>query len=154
MGAEDHGILQQKDTYFRTHEGRLKLREEPGRSELIAYRRPDRIEDRESRFRLVPIEEPALLRAALGDVLGVNAVVEKRRRLFLWREVRIHIDEVERLGDFVEFEAPINAGESSATAEELLRELTEALGLAENDRIASSYCDLIVARGHGDAGTI
>ena len=37
---------------------------------------------------------------------GTLVVVEKRRRLLLWEGVRIHLDEVEGLGSFVELEAP------------------------------------------------
>ena len=39
LGAEDKGVLRQRDTYFRTRAGRLKLREEePGGSVLIPTR--------------------------------------------------------------------------------------------------------------------
>jgi len=42
LGAEDKGVLRQRDTYFRTRAGRLKLREEePGGAVLIQYDRPD-----------------------------------------------------------------------------------------------------------------
>ena len=42
---------------------------------------------------------------AFDAALGTVVVVSKRRRLFLWEGVRIHLDEVEGLGSFVEFEA-------------------------------------------------
>jgi adenylate cyclase, class 2 len=147
LGAEDHGVLGQRDTYFATSRGRLKLREERGRAGLIAYRRPDRAGQRESRFRLISVEDPAELRAALEDVLGVVGVVEKTRRLFLWRGVRIHLDRVKDLGDFIEFEAPLHEGLPVSGAEGLLRTLVERLGVDESMRIATSYCDLVVGRG-------
>ena len=41
-GADDRGLLRQRDTYFGVPHGRLKLREEdPGGATLIAYERPD-----------------------------------------------------------------------------------------------------------------
>ena len=41
-GAQDRGLLRQRDTYFAVPRGRLKLREEePGGATLIAYERPD-----------------------------------------------------------------------------------------------------------------
>jgi adenylate cyclase class IV len=113
LGAEDHGVLEQRDTYFAASHGRLKLREENGRAELITYRRADWTEERESRFLLVPVERPAELSAALEDVLGIVAVVEKSRRLLLWRGVRIHLDQVKNLGDFIEFEAPLGGDNRS-----------------------------------------
>jgi len=55
-GAEDRGVLRQRDTYFAVRHGRLKLREEePGGATLIAYERPDTAAERVSDYRLVAI---------------------------------------------------------------------------------------------------
>jgi len=43
-------------------------------------------------------------------------VVSKRRRLFWWQDVRIHLDWVDGLGDLLEFEAV--AHEQSDLADE------------------------------------
>src|SRR3954469_8092567 len=105
LGAEDHGDLRQRDTYFAAPRGRLKLREQdPGGAELIAYERPDAAQARESRYRIAPVPDPDALRDALAASLGVTVVVDKRRRLLLWEGVRIHLDRVDGLGDFVELE--------------------------------------------------
>ncbi|HEY1566539.1 MAG TPA: CYTH domain-containing protein, partial [Solirubrobacteraceae bacterium] len=49
LGAADHGVLEQRDTYFDGRHGRLKLRAQDGAgAELIAYRRPDAAEAQES----------------------------------------------------------------------------------------------------------
>ena len=59
LGARDRGLLRQRDTYFRVTAGRLKLREEePGGAVLIQYDRVDADEARESRYRLVPVDDP------------------------------------------------------------------------------------------------
>ena len=111
LGAEDRGVIVQRDTYFRVRHGRLKLREEePGEAHLIAYSRPDAAEVRVSSYRVVPVADPAGMRAALGETNGVDVVVEKRRRLLLWETVRIHLDEVEGLGSFLELEAVAEPG--------------------------------------------
>ena len=104
LGASDEGVIVQRDTYFRVASGRLKLREEePGDAHLIAYSRPDDPAVRVSSYRVLPAAEGTL--AALSETLGVDVVVEKRRRLLLWETVRIHLDEVTGLGSFVELEA-------------------------------------------------
>src|ERR1700733_11289324 len=95
LGAVDHGVLQQRDTYFAGRHGRLKLREEDAAAELIAYRRPDAEQAQESAFVRAPASEPAPLREALDAALGETVVVVKRRRLFEWEHVRIHLDDVE-----------------------------------------------------------
>ena len=105
LGAEDKGVLRQRDTYFRARSGRLKLREEePGGATLIQYDRPDAAVARESRYRLTRVEDPDDLRASLDAALGTLVVVDKERHLLLWEGVRIHLDTVEGLGSFVELE--------------------------------------------------
>jgi adenylate cyclase class 2 len=105
LGAEDHGWLQQLDTYFRVPHGRLKLREQDERAELIYYERSDQAIERESNYRIVPVHDPESLKDSLGAALGILVAVEKSRRLLIWRNVRIHLDEVPGLGSFIELEA-------------------------------------------------
>jgi homotetrameric cytidine deaminase len=105
LGAEDRGVLRQRDTYFRARSGRLKLREEDGAPPvLIQYDRPDAAAARESRYRLTRVEDPDELRASLDSALGTLVVVDKERHLLLWDGVRIHLDTVQGLGSFVELE--------------------------------------------------
>ena len=145
LGAEDRGILVQRDTYFRVADGRLKLREEtPGGAALIQYRRPDEAMARESRYRIAPVEDGAALREALDAALGTLVVVDKERRLLLWKGVRIHLDTVQGLGSFVELEV-VAPPESDLTAEtENVAQLSEALGLDESRVLANSYSDLVM----------
>ncbi|MGB9184544.1 MAG: CYTH domain-containing protein [Solirubrobacteraceae bacterium] len=80
LGAEDHGTIQQRDTYFNVTSGGLKLREEsPGSAHLIQFEREDEPQQRESRYRIVGIEDGPQLRAALQAALGVSVVIAKRR---------------------------------------------------------------------------
>jgi len=138
LGAEDGGELTQRDTYFAGARGRLKLREQtPGEAELIQYRRPDEEGPRTSEFRLVPVAEAEALKQALDAALGRLTTVEKRRRLLLWEGVRIHLDEVEGLGSFIELEAS-DDGDQEAKVERL----REALSIGEP--IAGSYSDLLL----------
>ncbi len=60
LGAVDYGRIEQRDTYFAARRGRLKLREDDGGTELIAYRRPDTTEASESTYIRLP-------RARIGD---------------------------------------------------------------------------------------
>jgi adenylate cyclase class IV len=80
LGAEDRGLLSQRDTYFRAPNGRLKLREDGDPpAELIAYTRADLPGERESAYRIVEIPQPEELRHALAETLGIEIVVAKRR---------------------------------------------------------------------------
>jgi predicted adenylyl cyclase CyaB len=146
LGAAGAGVLEQTDTYFHCANGRLKLRETVGRrADLIAYARPDHADARTGAYDLIPIEDPGPLKRGLAMTLGVRIVVIKRRELLLWHNVRIHLDRVEGLGTFVEFEAVISEGEDEATGYQRVATLAEALQLREDDRIATSYANLMEA---------
>jgi homotetrameric cytidine deaminase len=147
-GAEEQGVLRQRDTYFGVAHGRLKLREEePGEATLIAYERPDEASARVSRYRLVPVPEPEALRAALGDTAGIAAVVVKRRRLLLWETVRIHLDEVRGLGSFLELEAVAEPGSDLARERRQVAQLRDLLEIRDEALREGSYAD---ALGAGD----
>jgi homotetrameric cytidine deaminase len=155
LGAEDRGELRQRDTYFAAARGRLKLREqEPGGAELIAYERADAARARqESRYRIAPVADPDALREALDAALGTVVVVDKRRRLLEWRGVRIHLDRVERLGDFVELEGVADAESDLAREAELVAQLRADLGIEDDAIEATGYADLLEAAAPRDDGT-
>jgi homotetrameric cytidine deaminase len=145
LGAEDHGVLHQRDTYFRASAGRLKLREErPGGATLVQYDRPDGAHARESRYRLVPVADPEELRAALDAALGTLVVVEKARRLLLWEGVRIHLDDVRGLGTFVELEGVAPAGSDLSAEAGKVAHLQAALGIAPERVLSDSYSDRLL----------
>jgi homotetrameric cytidine deaminase len=145
LGAEDRGEIAQRDTYFAHARGRLKLREEdPGETELIQYRRSDAREARESEYRRVPAADAAGLRAALDHALGTLVVVEKRRRLLLWENVRVHLDEVDGLGSFVELEAVAAPGSDLAAERDKVERLRGELEIADGALVAQSYSDLLL----------
>jgi adenylate cyclase class IV len=143
LGAHDEGTLHQRDIYFYAVTGRLKLREHvdpPGVAELISYVRPDRGDARISSFRVVPVMDPQALAEALNDVLGVRVVVEKRRRLLIHHDTRIHLDDVEGLGTFVELE-------STQRDERRIHEIREALQIGDDRLVAVGYADMLERRG-------
>ncbi|HTU95708.1 MAG TPA: cytidine deaminase, partial [Solirubrobacteraceae bacterium] len=125
--------------------GRLKLREESGAgAELIAYRRPDSTTAQESSFTRAPATDPVLLREALDAALGETVVVAKRRRLFLWEHVRIHLDDVEGLGTFIELEAMVGPGlNTPAEAAEKVTRLRAELAISDGALVAVGYADLL-----------
>ena len=133
----------QTDTYFQVPNGRLKLREIRGQpAVLIAYQRPNQSELRASDYHLVPVSEPALLKVALIGALALRGVVTKRREIYFWQNVRIHLDEVENLGTFVEFEAVLGPDDGDAVSRQRLDELVKALRLELSQFVAGSYSGL------------
>jgi adenylate cyclase, class 2 len=145
LAAEDHGVLEQRDTYFGVSHGRLKLREDlaRGSAELIFYLRPEESGLRSSRYWRAASADPAALGGLLEAAHGVVGVVTKRRRLFVYRNVRIHLDEVEGLGSFIELESVLAvAGMESPEEAHALAAVVDALGLASRPSVAGGYLEL------------
>lgn len=150
LGAEDRGAVTQKDTYFEVRQGRLKLREESGAAaHLIAYERPNLNGQKESSYQLVEVREPAELQSTLADVLGIGAVVRKTRRLFIFEGVRIHLDHVDGLGNFIEFEGVAGEDGDLGGFAELLASLQKSFGIRDADVLSGSYSDLLKGKAAG-----
>ncbi len=147
--------LRQVDAYFGVPHGRLKLRQseptvgEPA-AELIAYHRPNLDGPRWSAYHraaVAPAEAPALA-AALTETVGLLVVVTKTRRVGLVKRTRVHLDEVDDLGSFVELETVVGEGPEDGAAMELA-ETAAMLGVdpAGPNVVAGSYADLLLAMG-------
>ncbi len=139
------GIDEQTDTYFVTRKGRLKLRESSlSGSCLIPYLRPDQTGPKRADYQILPVPDAAHLLRTLGEILGVHRVVRKRREVFLVDNVRIHLDEVEQLGTFLELEAVFDGSTASeAVQQKKLLALMQELGVSDEDLVDVSYEGLL-----------
>jgi predicted adenylyl cyclase CyaB len=70
--------------------------------------------------------------------------VVKRREVFMVEGTRIHLDDVDGLGRFLELEAVLGPGESRESGEERVRRLSDELGIADSDLIDTAYIDLLL----------
>ena len=139
------GVIHQTDTYYNIARGRLKVRETRNANvaELIYYHRPNTALARISAYSIVRVSSANVhqLKNILVSVLGVYTNVRKERTLYKWRQTRIHIDRVEKLGWFLELETPIN-GRSRVNAQKEYAHVYRALALQTYDPIPTSYADL------------
>jgi predicted adenylyl cyclase CyaB len=137
------GVQHQVDTYFHCPQGRLKLRQIDGLSaQLVWYARPDEQGPKPSDYRLVPVSNPETLKASLAAALGVRGLVEKRREIFLVENVRVHLDEVVGLGQFLEFEAVLGVNLSDADGHAQLDRLMATFGIQPDDLLSGSYGEM------------
>jgi adenylate cyclase class IV len=60
---------------------------------------------------------------------------------------RIHLDTVERLGEFLELEVVLRAGQTIAMGEDMSRGLTEWLGIEGEDLLEDACIDMIERLG-------
>jgi adenylate cyclase class 2 len=140
----------QIDTYFHAARGRLKLRQikkDSGENaELIFYERSDDRETKSSHYVRQSLTDAPSWLALLTAALGSWAVVTKRRTIYWHHNVRIHLDQVEGLGNYLEFEAVLESESDRATSGERLQHLIRAFGLTEQQGIAGSYSDFVAER--------
>ena len=140
----DAVAIDQDDTFYAVPNGRLKLRRfGDGGAELIHYFRADTVDAKASDYVRVPATDPDALDAALTRACGTIGRVLKRRLLLLAGPTRIHLDRVERLGDFIELEVVLGDGETDADGIAVADDLMRALGLADAPRVAGAYRDLL-----------
>jgi adenylate cyclase class IV len=145
-------VLDQVDTYFAVAQGRLKLREitpEAGEptAELIGYQRPDQSGPRWSTYQrlALPLDTALGLKQVLVDTVGQSAVVAKRRVVAIRGRSRIHLDQVDGLGVFLEIETVAGEGDDVASIDQEMRATLEWLGVDPVREVSheGSYADLI-----------
>ena len=144
VSASGPELLVQRDTFYTVLQGRLKLREfGNGTAELIYYKRPDKPGPKTSKYTRTQISDAPSMRELLGQVLETKAVVAKRREVFLAGRTRIHLDEVDGLGTFMELEVVLAEDETDSDGERIASVLMEQLGVRQEDLIEQAYVDLL-----------
>ncbi|HET9912673.1 MAG TPA: class IV adenylate cyclase, partial [Anaerolineales bacterium] len=74
---------------------------------------------------------------------GIRGFVRKTRYLYLVGQTRVHLDDVEGLGQFIELEVVMREGQSDAEGQVIAEDLMERLGVARSDLLEGAYMDLL-----------
>ena len=123
-------IFSQEDVFFKCDGARLKLRIlAPDHGELIRYERADLAEARRSSYLIARTADPTILLDILTATLGRTGVVRKLRTLYLVGQTRIHIDQVEGLGEFLELEVVLEPGQTDLEGEKIAAALLAEFGI-------------------------
>ena len=149
LGAKRLGTLRQTDTYYQLPDGRLKRRATTGEETCwIYYHRPNGVQPRMSNYAILSDEEA---RRRWGtDHLRDWLVVTKDRDLWLLDNVRIHLDRVDGLGTFIEFEAVVSERFDVTVCHDSVALLRTAFEPILGEAISVSYCDLMAAHGEAE----
>jgi predicted adenylyl cyclase CyaB len=140
-------VFAQDDTFFACDTGRLKLRTfSATEGQLIFYRRPDVAGPKLSEFVMSATAEPDALRRLLSLAYGVVGRVRKTRTLCFVGQTRIHLDDVEDLGHYVELEVVLAADETEAEGQAIAEDLVRRLGIRPEHLITRAYVDLLADR--------
>jgi predicted adenylyl cyclase CyaB len=136
--------IRQRDVFFYTPKGRLKLRVlAPDHGQLVYYERPDQAGPKQSDYILSATSDPTTLEEALTAALGICGVVSKVRYLYVVGNTRIHLDQVEGLGRFLELEVVLGPDQSAEEGKAIAVDLMGRLGIDEADLIDVAYVDLL-----------
>ena len=147
LANEGPTAIRQDDSFFHCDQGRLKLRTfSAHHGELIFYRRADRQGPKESFYLISPTSAPDSLRDLLAASHGQSGRVVKQRTLFIAGRTRIHLDQVEGLGDFLELEVVLQEGEAAEDGVAEAHRLMARLGVQADQLIEGAYVDLLTAR--------
>jgi adenylate cyclase class 2 len=145
LGACHIGTFRQIDVYFDVPEGRLKLREVEGDSnaKLIYYERENIANPKKDYVFSLEIQDPEFFKNRLMRLLKRSVAVEKVREIYRFQETQIHLDMVEKLGNFVEFERSSPTEEAVEKNRQIFKKLMRELGINPENLEKLSYSDLI-----------
>ncbi len=136
-------VLNQKDTYYKWDKGLLKLRQVNGAFEFIKYNRDETGDDRWSDYYVLRIDDEKS-EEFFADILKIEVIVKKKRELYIYKHTRIHLDEVESLGAFLELETVV-----TGDLDEAKKEFDEVVNMLELDlsmQIKKSYRNLLAGK--------
>jgi predicted adenylyl cyclase CyaB len=137
-------VIHQEDIFFNTPQGRLKLRIlSEDRGQLIYYTRPDQEGPKRSDYHIFHTTDPADLKRVLELAYGIRGIVRKRRYLYLVGQTRVHLDDVEGLGQFLELEVVMQEGQGDAEGQAIAEGLMASLGVEKSDLLEGAYIDLL-----------
>ena len=143
IGAKFVKVLVQKDTYYKTDTGLLKLRMDGDKTELIYYNRNEKNAKRWSEYYTLQISD-SKPEQFFSHLYSIEVVVKKSRKLYMYKNTRIHLDTVQGLGTFVELESMVKTTRSAAEKE--FRFVVENLKLPVEKELRMSYRDLLMAK--------
>lgn len=134
-------MIPQRDIYYKCSSGLLKLRIFDGKGELIYYVRNENTSDRISYYEILNVN-PVEAEKFFSYLFEIETEVVKKRNLYIHKNTRIHLDEVEKLGNFIELETVVNEGVEAGKKE--FAEVVKLLELDPSDQIKSSYRNLLL----------
>lgn len=143
-------VIPQEDIFFNTLQGRLKLRViAQDHGQLIYYTRPDQGGPKRSDYRIFVTSEPENLKRVLDLAYGIRGIVRKTRYLYLVGQTRVHLDDVQGLGQFMELEVVMRDGQDDAEGQAIAEGLMAALGVEMSDLLEGAYMDLLEKENQG-----
>lgn len=113
---------------------------------LVQYNRPDVSGPKLSEFNILETDDPKMLHKILEQSVGVLGEVKKERWLFLYEQTRIHLDKVDGLGTFLEFEVCLCPSQTIDDGKIIADKLIELFHIRSDDLMAGAYLDELLPK--------
>ncbi len=112
-------------------------------TELIYYERENTAKPKTSSVFVLTIPKPQFFKHILERIMRIKDVVDKKREIYFYKGIQIHLDMVKGLGFFIEFER-ITSRNSEQQKRDLLKleKLREQLKISNKRLERLSYSDL------------
>lgn len=147
ISGREGEVSRQMDTFFNCPNGKLKIRNLQGVDQLIFYRRTNGNGPKVAQFHYVNLSNSDEIKNTLDLAYGTKGKVSKTRTTFLTDErTRIHADDVEGLGTFMELEVQMKEGENVHECQKIVEDLMIRLGVSKDDLVTGSYLDHILMK--------
>lgn len=146
-GAKCLGTYKMKDVYFNVRKGRLKARLGDIKDVLIQYNREDK-KIKRSDFLVSEIDKKSNIINSLTNSLGVKVIVKKTREIYILRNTRFHLDDVNGLGKFIEIEARGEKENEIRKLREQIDYFIKLFDIKRGDLVSCSYSDLLIKKNN------
>ncbi len=97
----------------------------------------------ESQYAISRLSDPTDLKMLLTRAYGVRGIVRKKRTLYIIGRTRIHLDEVDDLGFFLELEVVLRPQESISAGINAAYDLMDKLNVPRTALVNNAYIDLV-----------
>lgn len=141
LNMYSRSVEKQIDIYYKVKKGRLKLRiinDKEG--SLILYNRAETKGKRISHYIISKTKDFLELDFILSRQFEILVRVIKKREIFISENIRVHLDKVSGLGNFLEIEIIYG---KLINAKKQMKELITLLNLDEKKFIKNSYSDML-----------
>jgi len=145
--------LFQTDTYFKTKQGTLKLREQKSykltkaykshKSYMMRYKRKNMTGGRYCKSVSYGVGDLMDFMDVFRDTLQGELVIFKRRSLYIIDNAKVHLDKVDDLGKFLEIVVTIKNETQDNAAPALLARILNLVNLVDVEGIDCGYKELI-----------
>uniref|UniRef100_A0A183CTR1 CYTH domain-containing protein n=1 Tax=Globodera pallida TaxID=36090 RepID=A0A183CTR1_GLOPA len=112
------------------------------KAELIFYDRVDVEDAKLSDYVKTEVDDATAMKEPLSRAIGISGIVRKTRTVFIYKgQTRVHLDRVDGLGDFLEFEVCLTNDQTVQGGQQIADDLLQLLNVRKCALVKGAYFD-------------